>query len=239
MFNKNIRYSNEDNIIKYIEKENLYGRNEFNVKYYDKISNIYDITMNYFAIPIIFRGNSKKHYKLLSRLVGDFKNKSILEVACGTGSTIQFINSSNEYTGLDISEKSLQKALKRLRQSNIKAYKLIVGDAMQLPFEDSYFDAVICNLALHFIPDCSLAIKEVARVLKPKGVFVGCNPVVGFYKRSDNQWKKMSQKNENCGTVLYEKDIEKACQIYNLSYERVEVNGRVIYFKAVKIKGLS
>lgn len=234
MLNKNIQYSNEDNIIRIIEKENLYGRNEFNVKYYDKISNIYDIAMNYFAIPIIFRGNSKKHYQLLSQLSRGFKNKSILEVACGTGSTIQFINRSNEYTGLDISEKSLQKALKRLRQTNIKEYKLIVGDAMGLPFEDSSFDAVICNLALHFIPDYSSAIKEVARVLKPNAVFVGCNPVVGFYEKSDLQWKKISQKNENCGTVLYEKDIERACETYNLSYERVAVNGRVIYFKAVK-----
>lgn len=236
MLKKDIQCSNGTDIIRIVKKENLCERNKFNVNYYDKISSIYDAAMNYFIIPIVFRSNSKRHYKLLSQLVGGIKNKSILEVACGTGSTVRFINSSNEYIGLDISEKSLQKALKKLRKTNIKSYKVFAGDAMELPFEDSSFDVAICNLALHFIPDYSLAIKEVERVLKPNGVFVGCNLVAGLHERNDLKWEEMSKKNKNSATVLYEEDIKKRCGAYNLSYERVAVNGRVIYFKGQKKK---
>ncbi len=46
------------------------------------------------------------------------------------------------------------------------------ADAMQLPFEDSVFDAVVCQFGVMFFPDKSKAFSEARRVLKPGGVFM-------------------------------------------------------------------
>ena len=49
----------------------------------------------------------------------------------------------------------------------------VVGDAENLPFENESFDAVVMNAVLKHIPDVGKAFSEVARVLKPGGVFIG------------------------------------------------------------------
>jgi SAM-dependent methyltransferase len=46
------------------------------------------------------------------------------------------------------------------------------ADAMQLPFEDQTFDAVVCQFGAMFFPDKSAAFSEARRMLRPGGVFI-------------------------------------------------------------------
>jgi len=46
------------------------------------------------------------------------------------------------------------------------------ADAMQLPFPDGAFDAVVCQFGAMFFPEKSKAFSEVRRVLGPGGVFM-------------------------------------------------------------------
>src|SRR4030095_2171631 len=46
------------------------------------------------------------------------------------------------------------------------------ADAMQLPFEDSAFDAVVCQFGVMFFPEKSKAFAQARRVLRSGGVFV-------------------------------------------------------------------
>lgn len=46
------------------------------------------------------------------------------------------------------------------------------ADAMQLPFADGSFDAVVCQFGAMFFPDKAAAFAQVWRVLKPGGVFL-------------------------------------------------------------------
>src|SRR5262249_6191082 len=46
------------------------------------------------------------------------------------------------------------------------------ADAMQLPFGNEEFDAVVCQFGVMFFPDKRKAFAEVYRVLRPGGVFV-------------------------------------------------------------------
>jgi SAM-dependent methyltransferase len=46
------------------------------------------------------------------------------------------------------------------------------ADAMQLPFEDATFDAVVCQFGAMFFPDKSKAFSEARRVLRTGGTFM-------------------------------------------------------------------
>jgi SAM-dependent methyltransferase len=46
------------------------------------------------------------------------------------------------------------------------------ADAMQLPFADASFDAVVCQFGAMFFPDKAQAFAETRRVLAPGGVFI-------------------------------------------------------------------
>ena len=46
------------------------------------------------------------------------------------------------------------------------------ADAMQLPFPDGVFDAVVCQFGFMFFPDKAKAFSEARRVLRPGGHFV-------------------------------------------------------------------
>src|SRR5712691_5626072 len=46
------------------------------------------------------------------------------------------------------------------------------ADAMQLPFPDGTFDAVVCQFGVMFFPEKSKAFSEARRVLRPGGAFI-------------------------------------------------------------------
>jgi len=51
-------------------------------------------------------------------------------------------------------------------EGNVKIKK---ADITDIPFEENYFDVIICNHVLEHIPDDALAMSELYRVLKKKG----------------------------------------------------------------------
>lgn len=60
--------------------------------------------------------------------------------------------------------------LKRVgAQPNVTA---VMGRAQALPFVDASFDVVLCVEALHHIKDAEMALREVARVVRPGGRIV-------------------------------------------------------------------
>lgn len=51
-----------------------------------------------------------------------------------------------------------------------KDLKVLEAEAQNLPFKDESFDCLVSNLALQWIADLDLALKESARVLEPEGI---------------------------------------------------------------------
>jgi len=99
---------------------------------------------------------------------------SVLEIACGTGIVTRKLRDSLptnvRLVATDLNEAMLAYA-KHKFQSN-ESVELKQADAMELPFPDASFDAVVCQFGLMFFPDKELAVREVHRVLKPGGVYV-------------------------------------------------------------------
>ncbi len=95
----------------------------------------------------------------------------VLDLGCGTAEQIISLFVANvpltSVTGIDISEKMLQVARKKVtvykKQSPIF---LLQGDMHSLKFENSFFDAVTLSFGLCFSSDTHQLFSEAARVLK-------------------------------------------------------------------------
>lgn len=101
----------------------------------------------------------------------DRKAVRILEVGCGTGANLWFLAREGfSAYGLDGSQIAIKRAEVMLNQERLSA-ELRLGDAMNLPFEDSYFDAVLDVECLYAnsMKDTEVILNEIHRVLKPGG----------------------------------------------------------------------
>src|SRR5215475_9739774 len=99
----------------------------------------------------------------------DAKDLAVLEVGCGLGTDgAQFAAAGADYTGIDLTQASIELARKRFELSGLKG-EFRVADAEQLDFADETFDLVYSHGVLHHTPDIEAAVREIHRVLKPAG----------------------------------------------------------------------
>lgn len=98
----------------------------------------------------------------------------VLDIGAGGGQlAILLARSSKEpvVTALDTSAHMLHLAQKRaVRYDVLDRLRLVQADAsMKLPFADHAFDIVTCHLMLHEVRDVQKFLREVRRVVKPRG----------------------------------------------------------------------
>lgn len=95
------------------------------------------------------------------------KGMRLLDVGCGDGVHLDRIVKTFKVKGFgaDVSKKSIERA-KKQSSKNIKYF---VGSAINLPFNNNYFDRVVSFDTLEHIEKQKKAISEMARVLKPGG----------------------------------------------------------------------
>jgi SAM-dependent methyltransferase len=97
---------------------------------------------------------------------------SILEVAAGTGVVTRAMAAglpASSITATDLSQPMIDFG-QSIGTSRPVAWQS--ADVMALPFDDASFDAVVCQFGVMFFPDRPAAFAEVARVLRPRGVFL-------------------------------------------------------------------
>ena len=103
----------------------------------------------------------------------------VLEVSCGTGTNLPLltegVGADGLVVGLDISARMLRRCRNKLRRKSDQA-SLLLGDAAKLPFTDGSFDAVFHHGGLAELPNKRAAIAEMARVTRPGGKVVICDP---------------------------------------------------------------
>jgi ubiquinone/menaquinone biosynthesis C-methylase UbiE len=126
---------------------------------YTLFAPIYDV-----FVSGLFDSLRKSSLNELQRL--PLARSKVLLSGVGTGLDLPFLPPGPEYVGVDLTPAMLKKA--RIRAETL-GISLQTGNAMQLPFENNSFDAVVMHLILAVVPNPGLALQEAQRVLKAGG----------------------------------------------------------------------
>jgi ubiquinone/menaquinone biosynthesis C-methylase UbiE len=97
----------------------------------------------------------------------------ILEIGPGTGyytlDLAEWVGHEGAVDIFDLQQEMLDHAIRRARERGLWNVAPTQGDAQDLPYEDDSFDAAILITVLGEIPDQEVALREIARVLRPGG----------------------------------------------------------------------
>lgn len=117
-----------------------------------------------------FGGKPDRGRELIGELLGDLKGRSVVDMGCGGGSDILAYHEkgAEHIVGVDPSQKMLDMA----RGSVGEKADLKKGDFEHIPANDASADVVAARFSFHYLESFDQAYAEVARVLKPEGVFV-------------------------------------------------------------------
>lgn len=100
-----------------------------------------------------------------------YENKEVLEVGCGIGTAAQsFMEARANYTGIDVSPKSIELANKRKDLFGLTG-NIYVADIQSSTIQGRQFDLVYSFGVLHHIEDLPSALKNIYAMLKPGGEF--------------------------------------------------------------------
>ncbi|MEO8016731.1 MAG: class I SAM-dependent methyltransferase [Pseudomonadota bacterium] len=129
------------------------------------IPEIYDTHL----VPLIFEPYA---VDLAARLASK-PLANLLELAAGTGVVTRHLaatlNPDVAIVATDLNQPMLDRAC---AVGTARSVEWRQADALQLPFGDAVFDAVVCQFGAMFFPDKAHAFAEARRVLRPGGVLI-------------------------------------------------------------------
>ena len=122
-----------------------------------------------YLVPLLFEPYATD---LVNRLASRSLSR-VLEVAAGTGVVTRALASvlpeRVSIVATDLNQPMLDQAS---ALGTTRPVEWRQADAMQLPFQDGTFDAVVCQFGVMFFPDKTQALSEARRVLRPGGVLI-------------------------------------------------------------------
>lgn len=142
-----------------MEEQNIYDNEDF-FKGYQELRAKKGYTANdLIEIPQLFQ------------LIGDVKDKTILDLGCGAGGSAKKLIElgAKKVLGIDISNKMIETAKKTNSDPNIN-YKVMSMNEIEKIEEK--FDLVVSSLAIHYIKDYNGLCKKVYNLLKDDGKFI-------------------------------------------------------------------
>jgi ubiquinone/menaquinone biosynthesis C-methylase UbiE len=110
---------------------------------------------------------------------------TILEIGCGRGAgarIIQQIFQPRTFHASDLDLDMIRKAENYLSFEDRRPIRFLTADVLNLPYGDASFDAVFGFGVLHHVPKWQSGLGEVARVLKPGGVYFFEELYPGLYQ---------------------------------------------------------
>jgi ubiquinone/menaquinone biosynthesis C-methylase UbiE len=153
---------------------------------------IYMIIAHFLSLYVFTRVDSTR-FVWIAKFLELKGNEYVLDVGSGTGRTaVQMAKrlTTGRLVGIDIwntmelGGNSPERAYKNAEIEGVKSkVEFKFGNALEMPFDDNVFDIVTCSSVLNNLPGEKKrikALKEIFRVLKPKGECVLLEPLRNF-----------------------------------------------------------
>jgi ubiquinone/menaquinone biosynthesis C-methylase UbiE len=109
----------------------------------------------------------ERHVRDLGLSLSDFANDHVLDVGCGPTGIVYFMPAARR-VGLD----PLGEFYEQWNGFYGEPIELVASQAESMPFNDQSFDTVFCINCLDHSRDANAVIREIARVIKPRGRLV-------------------------------------------------------------------
>ena len=104
----------------------------------------------------------------------------IIEFGCGTGTTaVHHAPYVQHIDAIDVSEKMLEIGRGRAKEASVENITFTQGTLAEFNAEAGSVDAVLGLNVIHLMPNRQEVIAEVARILKPGGIFVSSTGCLG------------------------------------------------------------
>jgi len=113
----------------------------------------------------LFRYIENKRIHILLKYLSAEDDNKILEVGCGIGNILERIPKGKLY-GIDISAIQIERATKRLGKKAV----LLKSPGENMPFEEGFFDKILCTEVFEHTLEPRLILIEMSRVLKNGGI---------------------------------------------------------------------
>lgn len=148
------------------------GKEDYVKDVFTEIAEYYD-EMN----DIMTMGMVQGWHRFMMKKAGDISGKRCIDIGTGTGE-IAFLLAENagpdgEVVGLDITPRMIELANEKMASLGLpKDVEFVIGDALDLEYNDNEFDIVTSGYMLRNVTDIQKAIDEMFRVLRPGGKVV-------------------------------------------------------------------
>ena len=208
------------------------------MRFIDRMARIYETRFWYPIVLNVYGGvNSPSLAQLASTVSQNVQstNGRLLDVACGPGTFGRRIASpSREVFGIDVSIGMLRQGAAYIAKEGTPNVHFARARVEALPFEDSVFDAVLCCGSLHLFADTVVALREIARVMKPAAILsvftfaVGRGGILKF--RRVREWSS-----RNHGLHVFElPEMQHYLTAAGFKDFRPELSGSILTFSARK-----
>ena len=138
------------------------GKRRYVRRLFATIADRYD-----FITGFLSYGQDRRWKRRLIALADLRDSDRVLDLACGTGDIVFAATpAARAAVGLDVTFRMLQLAQRR---SNASRASLVTGDMIALPIADARFTVVTVGYGLRNVPDLDQALREIHRVLVPRG----------------------------------------------------------------------
>jgi ubiquinone/menaquinone biosynthesis C-methylase UbiE len=187
---------------------------------------------------MIFGGFQSPSFAQLIRTVSEkvqLTKGRVLDVACGPGTYGRRIASpTREVFGIDVSMGMLRQGAAYTTNQGIPNMHFARARVEALPFEDGLFDATLCCGSLHLFADTAIALREMARVMRPRAilsVFTFAEGRGGVLKfRRVREWYR-----RNGGLHVFNPpELEQYLSASGFTDFEPEVSGSILTFSARK-----
>jgi len=110
---------------------------------------------------------------VIFRMLGGKRHGRVLDAGCGPGTySLTLASNGFEVSGFDINKKKVSQAIKISRELDIPVNFSVANVYHLKKYKSNCFDVVICSDVLEHLKNDSLAVKELARLLKDDGKLI-------------------------------------------------------------------